>query len=87
MPSDLFFCPDSCSNSQLINPKQPQVPLDVSICLKSDAGAPVVASDASSPCAQAYVQIARRLQEKLQMGAAAPGQSSEGSVPRIVVER
>ena len=64
-----------------------QVPLDVSICLKSDAGAPVVASDAAGPCAQAYVDIARRLQAKLQaLSAAADGRPASASV-RIVVER
>jgi len=57
-----------------------EVPLDITIREQSDAGAPVVVSDAASPQATCYLDIAGKLIAALDSGAGAR------KPPRIVVE-
>lgn len=79
------------SNCELIlgtSGPRSQVPLDISICSRSDAGAPVVASNAKSTSALAYVQLASRLKAKLDELASTadgPGKGGNGQ-PIIIVE-
>jgi ATP-binding protein involved in chromosome partitioning len=54
-----------------------EVPLLLDIRAASDAGAPIVAADPTSPAAEAFTGIAKRLWEKVQAPAAA--------TPRIVI--
>jgi MinD-like ATPase involved in chromosome partitioning or flagellar assembly len=39
--------------------------LDIAVCRRSDEGKPIVVSEPQSPCALAYVEMARRLHAKL----------------------
>uniref|UniRef100_A0A7S3VGZ0 Iron-sulfur protein NUBPL n=1 Tax=Dunaliella tertiolecta TaxID=3047 RepID=A0A7S3VGZ0_DUNTE len=63
-----------------------EVPLDIAVCRRSDEGKPIVVSEPQSPCAQAYLEMAQRLQVKLQTSAAAGEEGSGGGGPKIVVE-
>ncbi|KAG1678193.1 hypothetical protein FOA52_016130 [Chlamydomonas sp. UWO 241] len=63
-----------------------QVPLDAAICTRSDAGAPIVASDPSSASARAYVSIAERLWETLRALGAQGRADPAARGPSIVVE-
>ena len=55
-----------------------EIPLDIDIRIRSDEGEPVTASAPDSPQAQRLIEIAARVAEKLDAGAAKPA-------PRIVV--
>src|SRR6202163_3875577 len=55
-----------------------EVPLDMAIREKSDAGMPVVASDPDGPLAQCYRDIAARVRDGLQV--------ASRSAPKIVIE-
>jgi hypothetical protein len=67
-------------------PSPPQVPLDAAICTRSDAGAPIVASDPASASARAYVSIAERLWETLRTLGAQGKADPAARGPSIVVE-
>eukprot|EP00955_Chlamydomonas_euryale_P012140 130806-Chlamydomonas_euryale.AAC.8 len=63
-----------------------QIPLDVNICRRSDAGAPIVVSEPKSTSAQAYIGIAGRLLETLRVLSEESANASSAHAPRIVVE-
>lgn len=48
-----------------------EIPLDIKIRETSDGGTPIVAADPDSPHAKAYMEIARKLSDKLDSGARA----------------
>lgn len=71
-------CPPAQSISALARTAAPtrralQVPLTTAVRVTSDSGAPIVVSDARSPAAAAYGEVARRVYEKLQAAAAPQG--------------
>ncbi|KAL6760285.1 P-loop containing nucleoside triphosphate hydrolase protein [Haematococcus lacustris] len=57
-----------------------QIPLDISIRVRSDSGAPVVVSEPSGVCAQAYFAMARAVYARLQE------LSSQPSGPTITID-
>ncbi len=56
-----------------------EIPLDIAIRETSDSGRPIVVSDPVSPHAAAYLEIARRIWDKLQGG-------TSRTAPRIVIQ-
>jgi ATP-binding protein involved in chromosome partitioning len=58
-----------------------EIPLDIKIRLTSDAGTPVAVSEPEGPHAAAYIEIAKRLWDKLSVGRRkAPEISVRGSL-------
>jgi ATP-binding protein involved in chromosome partitioning len=87
-----FMCPQCGSRSDIFGhggarheaervgvPFLGEVPLDIDIREKSDAGLPVVATEPDSPHAKVYRDIAARVRDQLTGAAARPA-------PRIVIE-